>query len=364
MLVQGPIESVSHDLPCHYPYLHRMAAITERILVISQAWVGDMVLAQSLYKSLKQRNIATEIDVVAPPWSKALLQRMPEVSHMIEMPAGHGELKLHICYQLGRSLRRHHYHRAIILPRSLKAALLPWFAQVPVRTGFRGEMRYGLINDMRALNEKVMPKIITRFVFLGSPPDASPGGLTTPAPMLRVDEHNRAACLQQLGLKKDLPLLALMPGAAFGPSKRWPTEHFADLARRYIVDGWQVWLFGSVADRSLGARIIELSGEPAHVVNLCGRTTLADAVDLISFADLAITNDSGLMHIAAAVGCPLVAVYGATTPTYAPPMTARSKSLWRGLSCSPCRSRTCRYRHYRCLNEISPDTVYRAASDI
>ncbi len=341
-----------------------MPGAAKRVLVVGPAWIGDMVLAQSLYKSLKRRDAATEIDVVAPAWSAALLNRMPEVSRVVEMPAAHGELQLRVRYRLGKQLRARGYDRAIVLPRSLKAALLPWFAMAPVRTGFRGEMRYGLINDMRALDREAMPKIVTRFVFLGCPPGASPHGLDTPAPVLTVDAGNRDACLKRLGLEKRARLLALMPGAAFGRAKQWPCEHFADVARRYSGDGRQVWLFGGAADRALGERIVEASGEASRVVNLCGRTTLEDAIDLMSLADLAVSNDSGLMHVAAAVGCPLVAVYGSSSPAYTPPMAARSKCLWRDLECSPCWDRTCRYGHYRCLTGITPDEVREAASEL
>ncbi len=341
-----------------------MPDAAKRILVVGPAWIGDMVLAQSLYKSLKQHDFAVEIDVVTPAWSRALLNRMPEVSRAIEMPAGHGELRLRARYQLGRRLRERDYRQAIILPRSLKAALLPFFAAVPVRTGFLGEMRYGLINDLRALDKEAMPKIVTCFVFLGRPRGAPPHGLELPTPALTVDQDNRDVCLKRLDLKKDTRLLALMPGAAFGRSKQWPPGHFADVARRYAGDGWQVWIFGSAADHALGERIIEISGKIPRIVNLCGRTTLEEVIDLMALADLAVTNDSGLMHIAAAVGCPLVAVYGSTSPAYTPPMIARSKCLWRNLECSPCWSRTCRYGHYRCLAEISPDEVRESASEL
>ena len=332
--------------------------------MIGPAWVGDMVLAQSLYQSLKRQDATAEIDVVAPEWSKGLLNRMPEVSRAIKMPVGHGELKLRARYKLGKQLRAHAYDQAIVLPRSLKAALLPWFARVPVRTGFRGEMRYGLINDMRPFDEAAMPKIVTRFVFLGEPPGASPHNLEIPVPALTVNEYSRKACLERLALEKNARVLALMPGAAFGRSKQWPPEYFAEIARRYVGDGWRVWIFGSIADHPLAEQIVRLSNEIAGVVNLCGDTTLEEVIELMSLADLAVTNDSGLMHIAAAVGCPVVAVYGATSPAYTPPMIARSKYLWRNLECSPCWKKTCRYGHYHCLTKISPDDVYKATLEL
>ena len=340
--------------------------MAKRILVVVKAWVGDAVLAQSLYKSLKRRNAEVEIDVVAPAWLSDLLRRMPEVSRVIEMRPGHGELQLGARRRLGKRLRGRGYEQAIVLPRSLKAALLPWFAEVPVRTGFRGELlRYGLINDVRSLDEKALPRLVTRFVFLGQPPDASPADeLETPSPALRVAPDCRAACLRRLGLGTDARVFALMPGAGFGvkPSKQWPPRYFAELARRCAAEGWQTWIFGSAAEREIGERIKAASG--AATVNLCGRTTLGEAIDLMSVAEFAVTNDSGLMHVAAAVGCPLVALYGATPPAHAPPMIARSKCLWLNLECSPCWSRTCRYGHYRCLTEISPDVVCEAVREV
>ena len=320
-----------------------------------------MVLAQSLYKSLKRHEDATKIDVVAPAWSKPLLDRMPEVSHVIKIPAGHGELELRPRYRLGKRLRSRNYDQAIVLPRSLKAALLPWFAHVPIRTGFLGEMRCGLINDVRPLDRQAMPKIITRFVFLGYPPGFHPRGVETPFPALVVNRGSRDVCLERLGLKKDARVLALMPGAAFGRSKQWPPEHFAEVARRHADEGWQVWILGSTADRALGERIVEVA---RVAVNLCGRTTLENAIDLLSLVDLAVTNDSGLMHVAAAVRCPLVAMYGATSPAYTPPLDGRARYLWRNLECSPCWKSTCRYGHYRCLTGISPDEVCKAASEL
>jgi len=326
-----------------------------RVLVVAQAWVGDMVLSQSLYKALKRRDPGIEIDVVAPAWGGALLRRMREVSGVIEMPPGHGELGLAARRALGRRLRGV-YRQAIVLPRSLKAALTPWFARAPVRTGFRGEMRYGLINDMRPFNAAAMPRIVDRFLFLAEPRGAPPHAAEdAPAPQLRVDAGNARACVRRLGLDLQKPVLAMMPGAAFGRSKQWPPASFAAVADRFAAANWQAWLFGSAGDTQASREIARAASSP--VVDLCGRTNLEDAIDLMSLASLAVTNDSGLMHIAAAVGCPLVAMYGATSPSYTPPMTAASRVLWRGIECSPCWEKTCRYGHYRCLTGITPDEV-------
>lgn len=335
--------------------------MSRRVLVVAQAWVGDLVLSQSLYKALKRREPGVAIDVLAPAWGAALLARMREVSRAIAMPLVHGELGLSARLRLGRELRGV-YEQAIVLPRSLKAALVPWFARVPRRTGFRGEMRYGLINDVRPFDAGAMPRIVDRFVFLGESRGVAPDTRDAPAPELRVDRGRAASCVQELALDLQKPVLALMPGAAFGKSKQWPPAYFADVADRYAADGWQTWLFGSSGDRPLARAVVRAASSP--IADLCGRTDLADVVDLMSLASFAVTNDSGLMHVAAAVGCPLVAIYGATSPDYTPPMLPASRLFWRNLECSPCWKKTCRYGHYHCLTGIPPDEVYAAARKV
>lgn len=332
-----------------------------RVLVVGPAWVGDMLLSQSLYKSLVARDPATHIAVLAPAWSRPLLARMPEVAEVVASPFGHGDLRLGERRSLGRSLRGR-YDQALVLPRSLKAALAPWFARVPRRTGYRGEWRYGFINDMRPLDAAAMPRIVQRFVYLGMDAGAAPVRGETPPPALEIDPANRAACVARHGLDAAAPALALMPGAAFGRSKQWPPAHFAAAADRVAADGRQVWIFGSAADRDTGDAIAAAMRAPA--TNLCGRTSLEDVVDLLSLADGALSNDSGLMHVAAAVGCPVVAFYGATAPEYTPPMSSRARQLHRGLPCSPCWQGVCRYGHYRCMTEIKPAQAVAALAEI
>lgn len=324
----------------------------ENILVIGPSWVGDVVLSQSLYMTIKQRNPMSRIDVLAPAWSAPILARMEQVSSVIEMPLRHGELGLGRRRRLGLSIRGQ-YHRAIVLPNSFKSALVPWWAEIPKRSGFRGEMRYGLLNDMRILDRQALPRAIDRYVHLGHDTDAITREV--PSPVLQVDANNTRMCVERLGLNCNTSILALMPGSAFGRSKCWPPEYFADIAKHYLRRGWQVWLLGSVADQKVSSRIAKAA--PGQVIDLCGKTNLVDVIDLIAQAKLAITNDSGLMHIAAAVATPLVAVYGATSPEYTPPMSKHALTLWKGIECSPCYKRVCRYGHYRCLTEIPATEV-------
>ncbi|MCJ7555497.1 MAG: lipopolysaccharide heptosyltransferase II [Gammaproteobacteria bacterium] len=320
---------------------------SERILVVGPSWVGDMVMAQSLFISLKQRWPACSIDVLAPEWSVPVLARMPQVRNGIPMSLGHGQFNWSVRRRLGRSLAGQDYSRAIVLPRSFKAALVPFHAGIPVRTGYRGEMRYGLINDMRPLDKTVLTQTVQRFVALGQPRDAGqPPHI--PAPVLRVSPDNQAALMQQFELADTA--VALLPGAEYGPAKCWPLEYFADAAKVLGERGYQVWVLGSQKDAAAGDMIAAGSGGAA--VNLCGKTRLEDAIDLLAASQAVITNDSGLMHVAAAVDTQVIAIYGSTTPDFTPPLTDNAQLHYLRLACSPCFKRECPLGHLDCLKKI------------
>jgi lipopolysaccharide heptosyltransferase II len=333
----------------------------DRILVVGPSWVGDMVIAQSLYRLLRERDPATVMDVLAPAWSLPLLKRMPEVNRGIELPLGHGDLGLRKRRAIGRSLRGH-YDRAIVLPRSLKSALVPWFARIPRRTGFRGESRYGLINDMRPFDPTVLDQTVRRFIALGLEPGERELP-EPPEPRLRVDAAALSAAAERLGLDTAGTIVALMPGAEYGPAKQWPIESYAALARRLASAGAQIWVLGSAKETGLGAEIERLSGAAGGgsgagiVRNLCGATSLVEACDLLGVATVAVSNDSGLMHIAAAVGTHVVAIYGSSTPDFTPPLTPHARIHYRRLACSPCFARECPLGHLDCLRGIAVETV-------
>jgi heptosyltransferase-2 len=329
----------------------------EKLLIVGPAWVGDMVMAQSLYRLLEQRDPRAEIHVVAPGWSLPLLARMPEVAAGIELPLGHGDLGLGVRRALGERLRGTHFNRAIVLPRSLKAALVPFFARIPIRTGYRGEWRYGLINDMRLLDPARLNQTVLRFLALGLDRDERDLP-AVPEPSLTVDVRAADALLARLELPRDAEVAALMPGAEYGPAKRWPLAYYAELAARLAGDGMHVWVLGSAKESLLAERIQSHAG--ARVFNLCGRTTLTEAADLLARARVAVSNDSGLMHVAAAVGTHVVAIYGSSSPTFTPALTRRKTVLYRGLSCSPCFARECPLEHLNCLNGIGVATVLDA----
>ncbi|RPI46370.1 MAG: lipopolysaccharide heptosyltransferase II [Betaproteobacteria bacterium] len=327
-----------------------------KILVVAPSWVGDTVLAQPLFMRLQAAVPGTEIDVLAPPWTAALLQRMPEVREVIENPFRHGELKVFARRRLGRALRARSYDAAIVLPNSLKSALPPFFASIPVRTGFRGEMRGGVLNDVRTLDEKRMPMLAERFAALAQAP-GTPLARPLPRPHLRIDQANRARLLERLALDTTRPVVAFCPGAEYGAAKRWPAEHYAALADRLIAAGASVWLIGSPNDAPIGTSIAERVAR-GSVANLCGRTSLGDAVDLLSAAGLVISNDSGLMHVAAGLDRPLIALYGSSSPAYTPPLAPEARVLSLALDCSPCFERECPLGHLRCLWDLTPERVW------
>jgi len=325
----------------------------EKILVIGPSWVGDMVMSQVLYIHLRQSRPGVTIDVLAPAWSGPILQRMPEVNRALAMPLGHGELGLVKRRQLGRELRAAHYDQAILLPNSLKSALIPFFAKIPRRTGWRGEMRYGLVNDLRRLDAAALPLMVQRFIALGLDSDA-PLPPHLPEPRLVVDPAAAEQCRDSVGLDPDLPILALCPGAEFGTAKRWPPGYYAEIARDYLQRGWQVVLYGSANDRDVCALIRCGSGEHIHCHDLAGRTSLAQAVDLLSLSAAVISNDSGLMHIAAALQRPLLVIYGATSPAFTPPLSPVSALLISDIDCAPCFERECPLGHHRCMRDTLP----------
>ena len=324
-----------------------------KILIIAPSWVGDAVLAQPLFMRLREQHPDLELDVMAPAWVLPLLKRMPEVSTTLLNPFGHGELKLTARYRLAKELRERNYHQAIVLPNSAKSALIPFLARIPVRTGFVGELRRGLLNDARVLDETALPLMVERFAFLaGKPPGIIKRPL--PAPHLQINREQQQATLAKLELSAKKPVAVFCPGAEYGPAKRWPAAHFAALAK-LMHDKYQIWLIGSHKDAAIGEEIRNLSG--GHCTNLCGKTGLDEAIDLLSCAAVVVSNDSGLMHIAAALDKPMAALYGSSSPAFTPPLSSHARIIKLDLSCSPCFKRECPLGHFNCMMQLMPEQV-------
>ncbi len=337
------------------------------ILIIGPAWVGDMVMAQTLFMLLKAHNPTVNIDVLAPEWSHGLLERMPEVRRAWTSPFQHKELNLRGRYQLGKLLKKEGYQQAIVLPNSLKSALVPFWANIPLRTGWIKEPRWILLNDSRYAQKK-LPLMIERFMALGLAKDQElPKPL--PHPNLFVKEESITAALEKLGLDRSKgPILALCPGAEFGPSKRWPPHYYAEVAKQKMAEGWQVWLFGSPKDSETAAEIQKIcqadeQHSKASCMDLTGKTRLVEAIDLLSLANLVISNDSGLMHIAAALDKPLIVIYGSSSPKFTPPLSSKAKIVSLGIECSPCFQKNCPLGHFKCMLDLKPSIVMKALAE-
>ena len=334
-----------------------------KTLIIGPSWVGDMLMSQSLYRHLKQAQPEREIDVLAPDWCRPVLARMPEINNSIAMPVGHGSLQWGVRKEIGRELSQQGYEQAFVLPNSLKSALIPWFAKIPTRTGWRGEMRYGLLNDIRPLDKEAFPLMVQRYVALAYPPEqAALQKEEILFPQLEVKTEEQVKAIKQFSLQNQKSI-AFCPGAEFGPAKRWPDYHYAKLAQMLIADGYSIWLFGSQKDRAACAQIIDqLSDhEKDQCYNLAGETSLPQAIDLIAACKLAVSNDSGLMHIAAAVGTPLVALYGPTSPGFTPPLSAKAEIIRLIEGFHKIRKGDADQGYHQSLIDISPEMAYGTA---
>jgi lipopolysaccharide heptosyltransferase II len=311
-----------------------------RYLVVAPNWIGDALMAQPLLARLRERDPHARIDVLAPASVTPVLRRMSEVAGVIETPFGHGALDLRARWKLARTLRAIGYDEALVLPNSLKSALIPRFAGIPRRVGYAGEARFGLLNVVHRRRPGREPMAL-HFARLAAPPGAEIR-LPLPEPRLAVDAHSAEATRRKFGIEGDYA--ALCPGAEYGPAKRWP--YFAELSRRLPQPAITL---GGPRDRE--------HAESIQGRNLVGATTLDEAIELLAGAALVVSNDSGLMHVAAALGRPQVALFGSSSPKHTPPLSARAKVLWLGLECSPCYARECPLGHFRCMRELDVDRV-------
>ncbi len=316
-----------------------------RILVVAPNWIGDALMAQPLLARLHEKTAGLELDVLAPEWVAPVARRMPQVHRVIEVPFRHGGLQLRSRWNVGRALRSRGYQRAIVLPNTWKSALVPFFARIPVRAGYLGESRYGLLNLRYEKSGAPMPQHYARLAELPAKPAPEP----LPRPRLRAVPQDIASARKRFGIAERYAVLC--PGAEYGPAKRWP--YFKALSERMELP---VVILGSAHDTE-AAR-----GIPGR--NLVGQTTLDQAIDLIAGADFVVSNDSGLMHIAAALGRPQAALFGSSSPLHTPPLSEAARVLWLRVECSPCFQRECPLGHFRCMRELTVDLVLKEIDNL
>ena len=346
-----------------------------RSLIVAPNWIGDAVMAQPLVALLAQADAGGSIDALAPPHIAPVMQAMPGIDTVLETSNRHGKLDLRMRWRTARALAARRYDRAFVLPNSFKSALIPFLAGIRLRIGYRGEARHVLLNrlhderDDKARTsdepdglEATRTPMVEHYAQLALAPGQS---LTeaVPDPVLRADKRASLDAKRRLGLPDD-PVIVLAPGAEYGPAKRWPARHFAALAH-LIADEWpeaSIVLLGAARERTLATEIVALSGLALR--NLCGETSMHEAIALIADARGVVSNDSGLMHVAAALGRPQVALFGPTDPRHTPPRSARARALWLHLPCSPCFSRNCPLGHNNCLNDIVPTAAFAALDQV
>ncbi|VVE88710.1 lipopolysaccharide heptosyltransferase II [Pandoraea bronchicola] len=334
-----------------------------KALVIAPNWIGDALMAQPLFTLLKRLHPRLTIDAIAPGWVAPVLERMPEISRVVATDLAHGKLQPLERYRLASVLADEGYDAAYVLPNSLKSALIPWLARIPLRIGYKGEQRYGLLNVRHANPRKdERPPMVRHYAALAFAPGAKLPE-TLPTPRIEADLNESARVFARFGLDLRVPLVVFCPGAEFGPAKRWPPGHFAQLAQlvRRSFPYAQIVALGSGKD---GALAQQIAADAPFVRNLCGQTSLAEACALLARANAVVSNDSGLMHVTAALRRPQIALFGSSDPRHTPPLSDQAHILWLQLECSPCFARECPLGHTRCLNELMPEHVFANVRNI
>ena len=326
-------------------------------LIIAPQWIGDAVMTEPLLRRLHARG--ERLTVGALPWVAPVYRAMAQVADVIEFPFAHGGLQFRERKAIARRIEGQ-FDKAYVLPNSLKSALLPFLASIPERIGYLGEARIGLLTH-RLKNPKTKPPMVAFYSAL-----SGEAGLEDDRPQLRIDAADTASTLNEWGLRQG-GYTVFAPGAEFGAAKRWPARHFSELAARLDLP---VVLLGSGKEAALCEEVAAPvnAQQAGKCLNLAGKTSLPQALALIAASRSTVSNDSGLMHVAAALGVPQVAIFGSSSPLHTPPLNDRARVLWLKadpayqppLDCAPCFARECPLGHTRCLNDIDPERVLRA----
>jgi heptosyltransferase-2 len=338
-----------------------------RILIIAPNWIGDAVMSQPLLARLKASYPDSQIDVLASPWVASIYRSCAEVNHVIEARLEHKKLQWTLRKQLAMQVQSHDYQACFVLPNSLKSALIPWLANIPFRIGYRGELRFGLLNlSLPNPSKTNRPPMVDHYMALADLLEDEATQATAQnhenIPALNVLEKSKESVERKLKAANIDPptTYVFCPGAEYGVTKRWPTEHFAKLAQALTTANPenQIILLGSNADHALAENIQQHTSHLPNIHNWCGKTSLDEAIALIGISKAVVSNDSGLMHIAAALKTPQVAIFGSSDPQHTPPLSDQAKVIWLNLPCSPCHKRECPLGHLKCLQDITPEQVF------
>jgi heptosyltransferase-2 len=337
------------------------------ILIIAPNWIGDAVMTQPLLASIKALYPDSTIDVLASTWVAPIYRACSEVNQVIEAKFEHKQLQWGLRKQLAKQIEKQKYQACFVLPNSFKSALIPWLANIPLRIAYRGEMRFGLINVALDNPSKFnRPPMVQHYLALSAllndeeQAEGQQVYSNTPPPRLNISTSAKQSIqskLQSANITESIYVFC--PGAEYGPSKRWPTEHFARLAQELMKENPNnhIILIGSQADQNLANEISPQGNQNSNIHNWCGSTSLDEAIALIGMSKAVVSNDSGLMHIAAALRVPQVAIFGSSDPAHTPPLSDRAKVIWLDLPCSPCHKRECPLGHLKCLKDIRPQQV-------
>jgi heptosyltransferase-2 len=334
-----------------------------RILIVAPNWIGDAVMSQPLLAAIKASHPNSAIDVLATPWVAPVYRACSEVAELIEADLRHGQLQLGLRRALAAQIKKRNYASCYVLPNSLKSALIPWLASIPVRIGYQGELRRFLLTETKANASKTQRiAMVEHYTNLCAPSNNSDAAIRLPklSPTASAQQAARSR-LQAAGIQADA-LVVLCPGAEYGPSKRWPASHFAELAQSILKakPNAAIVLLGSPSDRAIGDAIISAATPNSRIFNWCGETSLDEAIAIIGMCSKMVSNDSGLMHIGAALEVPQVAIFGSSDPNHTPPNSAKAIIISLHLPCSPCHQRECPLGHLNCLNQISAEQVFAA----
>lgn len=339
-----------------------------RILVIAPHWIGDAVMSLPLITLIHTKFPNSSIDVLCTPWVGSIYRASPAVETIVERDFQHGALQWSLRRSTARELKKQAYDMAFVLPNSMKSALIPWLAGIPTRIGYQGEYRFGLINvSLPNPSRQARTPMMEHYAkLLGGALDQISNPQNLPSPKLSIDSTLTQWARGRIEEIGGVPLYVFAPGAEYGSAKRWPTSHFAQLANQ-ILEGnpdAKIIILGSRADHVLGQEIVQSTNLSDRIHNWCGAIRLDQSMALIAQSTCLISNDSGLMHIGAALSIPQIAIFGSSNPKHTPPLSPKAQIIWLGLDCSPCYQRTCPLGHLNCLNQIDSQRVYSMLTPI